>query len=480
MGKAKVSTTPSGLLVAGQWLDEGEWADVVDKYSGDTVAQVRHAATEHVARAVTEAAAVSAHAPPGPRQRSDILSGAATRLLAAHDTVIADYVAETGFTVADAEAELGRTAETLEVCAREALRLTGETVPVDAAPNGARRVCFTMRVPVGVVGAIAPFNAPLNTVAHKVGPAIAAGNPVVLKPAGPTPLSSIHLCTALLEAGLPGPYLSLVLGPGSTVGRQLVEDRRVRYFTFTGSTQVGLFVKQGSGIAKTHLELGGNCATIVCADADLALAADLIARGGYRKAGQVCTSVQRVLVVDGVAGELEARLADRVRVLALGDPHDHKTQVGPMISAVERSRAQRMVDHAVGLGARCVVGGDGDGALMSPTLLADVPDEADVMRDEIFAPVVALRRVPDLRAAVDVANATRYGLQAGVFTKDLDSALWAAEHLDVGGVMINDTSSYHADLMPYGGRKDSGYGLEGPSYAVHDMTDPRTIVVNRP
>lgn len=470
---------PAGLLIGGEWVDGAQRLVVRDKYSGEVAGEVVQATPDDVGRAVGEASAAAARAPLDPRRRSQILDGAADRLAAAREQVITDYVAETGFTLTDAETELARTMETLRLCAAEALRLSGEVVPVGAAPGGERRICFTMRVPVGVVGAIAPFNAPLNTVAHKVGPAIAAGNAVVLKPAASTPLSSVHLCSALLEAGLPGPYLSLVVGPGSTTGRRLVEDPRVRYFTFTGSTEVGLFVKQHSGIAKTHLELGGNCATIVCDDADLSRAADLIVRGGYRKAGQVCTSVQRVLVVDAVADELEGMLAERVKRLEVGDPHRQCTQVGPMISAGERDRAMRMVDQALHSGARCVAGGARNDTILEPTLLADVPDGADVMKEEIFAPVVAMRSVPDLKAAVAIANDTRYGLQAGIFTSDIDRALWAAEQLDVGGVMINDTSSYHADLMPYGGRRESGFGLEGPRYAVEDMTDPRTVVILR-
>lgn len=470
---------PAGLLIGGEWVDGEQRLFVHDKYGGDLAGEVVQAAPDDVRRAVGEACAAAARKPLDPRRRSAILEGAAERLDAAREQVIADYVAETGFTLTDAKTELSRTMETFRLCAAEALRLSGEVVPVGASPGGEGRICFTMRVPVGVVGAIAPFNAPLNTVAHKVGPALAAGNAVVLKPAASTPLSSIHLCTALLEAGLPGPYLSLVVGPGSTTGRCLVEDRRVRYFTFTGSTEVGLFVKQHSGIAKTHLELGGNCATIVCDDADLTRAADLIVRGGYRKAGQVCTSVQRVLVVDAVADQLEGMVADRVKSLQVGDPRRQGTQVGPMISVGERDRAMRMVDQALHSGARRVAGGGLTGAVLEPTLLADVPDEADVMKEEIFAPVVAMRTVRDLKAAVAIANDTRYGLQAGIFTRDIDRALWAAEHLDVGGVMINDTSSYHADLMPYGGRRESGFGLEGPRYAVEDMTDPRTVVIVR-
>jgi acyl-CoA reductase-like NAD-dependent aldehyde dehydrogenase len=472
-------TGPSGLLVGGHWLDEGEWMDVLDKFTRKPVRVIRQAQPDHVTRAVTCASEAVGGRPLDVRDRSEILQRAATVLLEDRATVMSDYVDETGFTAADASLELERAAEILRLSAQEALRSAGEVIPIGSAPGGAGRISYTIRRPVGVVVAIAPFNAPLSTVAHKIGPALAAGNSVVLKPALQTPLSAINLCRALLSAGLPGPYLSLLVGSGESVGQALVEDRRVRYFTFTGSTAVGLKVKQSSGIAKTHLELGGNCATIVCDDADLERAADLIVRGGYRKAGQVCTSVQRVLVMEKVAAELEEAIALRVKGLNVGDPHEAGTQVGPMISPDERVRAQSMVEQAVQVGARLLVGGGGSLATLEPTLLTDVPPEAVVMHDEIFAPVVAVRRVADLACAVELANDTRYGLQAGIFTKDLDRAFWAAERLEVGGVMINDTSSYHADLMPYGGMKDSGVGLEGPKYAIADMSIPSTIVINR-
>ena len=470
---------PSGLLVGGQWLDEGGWMDVLDKFTRKPVRAIRQAEPDHVTRAVTSAIAAVSSRPLDVRERSEILQRAASALLDERAAVTSDYVDETGFTAADASLELDRAAEIFRLSAQEALRSAGEVIPIESAPGGASRVSYTIRRPVGVVGAIAPFNAPLSTVAHKIGPALAAGNAVVLKPAAQTPLSAINLCRALLSAGLPQTYVSLLVGPGESVGQALVEDRRVRYFTFTGSTAIGLKIKQSSGIAKTHLELGGNCATIVCDDADLDRAADLIVRGGYRKAGQVCTSVQRVLVMEKAAAELEEAVALRVKNLVVGDPHDARTQVGPMISPGERVRAQSMVEQAVHAGSRLLVGGSSSLATLEPTLLTDVPLEAIVMHDEIFAPVVAMRRVADLAGAVELANGTRYGLQAGIFTKDLDRALWAAERLDVGGVMINDTSSYHADLMPYGGTKDSGFGLEGPKYAIADMSVPCTVVINR-
>lgn len=475
---AEGSAFPSGLLVDGAWRTGGETITVEDKFHGTPFATVARASRQDVADAVTAAASAARRAPLSPARRYEIIAAAARNLGQWRDQILASYVAETGFTIRDAETELARTAETMLSSAEEAKRLAGEVVPVAAAPGSENRLAFTLRVPVGVVGAIAPFNAPLNTVAHKIAPALAAGNGVVLKPATATPLCSAWLCQAFLEAGLPDGYLNLVVGPGAEVGEALVTDSRVRYFTFTGSSQVGLWVKQRSGIAKTHLELGSSSASIVCADADLDLVADLVTRAGFRKAGQVCTSVQRILVERPVADDLGERLRERIARLRVGDPASRETEVGPMIATAEAERAVAWVDEAVGMGARLLHGGERARNLLQPELVINAPPAARIMCDEIFAPVVALTPFDTLPNAVAMANGTRYGLQAGVFTRDIDRAFALAQQLEVGGVMINDTSSYHADLMPYGGVKESGYGVEGPRYAVQDMTDPRIIVLN--
>ncbi|MGH3319030.1 MAG: aldehyde dehydrogenase family protein [Streptosporangiaceae bacterium] len=467
----------TGLLVDGLWQTDAPELPVYDKYSSEPLRTVRRARVGDVDDAVAGAVAASHHPLP-PMRRYEILSGASGLLREHQDEIRAVYVAETGFTTADADGELVRAASTLRLCAEEALRIAGEEVPVAATPGSERRLAFTIRVPVGVVAAITPFNAPLNTVAHKIGPAIAAGNAVVLKPAGQTPLCAVALAQLLIDAGLPPGFLQLVCGPGASVGVALTEDTRVRFFTFTGSTAVGLSIKQRSGIAKTHLELGSNSASLVAADADLELVADLVARAGFRKAGQVCTSVQRLLVDGRVIDDLADLLTKRAASLRAGDPRDPGVGVGPLIATAEAERAQAWVEGATRRGATLLAGGERDGPVLSPTLLRDPPADSRVMTDEIFAPVVALVRVDGLDAAVDLVNAGDYGLQAGVFTRDIDAAFDAARRLRVGGVMINDTSSYHADAMPYGGVKDSGYGLEGPRYAVHDMTDPRIIVLN--
>ena len=467
----------TGVLIDGHWRAGGPEAPVLDKYTRDPVATIRHARPGDTTDAVT-AAARAAERPLPPMRRHEILSAASRLLLARAEGVKAAYVAETGFTMADADGELARAAATLRLSAEEAVRLAGEEVPVAAAPGSEGRLAFTIRVPVGVVGVIAPFNAPLNTVAHKIGPAIAAGNAVVLKPAEQTPLSAIALTEVLHEAGLPPGYLNLVCGPGEVAGAELVADRRVRFLTFTGSTAVGLLVKQRSGITKTHLELGANSASIVAADADLDLVADLVTRAGYRKAGQVCTSVQRLIADVRVVDDLAERLRARVGALRAGDPRDGAVQVGPMIAPEEAERARSWVTEAASSGATVLAGGERDGALLQPTVLRDPAAGTRIMNSEIFAPVVALVPAQSADAAIEMVNAGSYGLQAGVFTRDIDVAFDAARRLRVGGVMINDTSSYHADAMPYGGVKDSGYGLEGPRYAVSEMTDPRIVVLN--
>jgi acyl-CoA reductase-like NAD-dependent aldehyde dehydrogenase len=467
----------TGLLIDGRWRTSGAELLVTDKYTRQPVATVAQARPGDVEAAVAGAAAAAEHPMP-PARRHLILSEAARLLAARREEIREIYVTETGFTPADADTEIARAVATMELSAQESIRIAGEEVPVAATPGSEGRLAFTIRVPVGVVAAIAPFNAPLNTVVHKVGPALAAGNAVVLKPAGPTPLCSAALAQILLDAGLPPGFLQLVCGPGETVGAALVADRRVRFFTFTGSTAVGLAVKQRSGIAKTHLELGSNSASIVAADADLDLVVDLVSRAGFRKAGQVCTSVQRLFADSAVADDLAGRLAKRVAQLRAGDPWDPDVQVGPLIAPAEAERAQGWIRQAVAEGATVLAGGEREGAVLAPTLVRDPPRHSLIMTDEIFAPAVAIVPVGGLGEAIDAINAGQYGLQAGVFTRDLDAAFYAARRLRVGGVMINDTSSYHADAMPYGGVKNSGYGLEGPRYAAADMTDPRIIVLN--
>ncbi len=470
------SISRAGLYLDGRWLQGPATLSVHDKYTSRTVAEVVAASSADVAAAI-DGAARAAASPLLPAERARVLEAVAEQLENNAAEIVADYVAETGFTVTDAENELRRAVRIYRLSAGEAIRIAGEEVPLGAAPGGANRLAFTFRVPVGVVVAIAPFNAPLSTVAHKIGPAIAAGNAVVLKPAETTPLSAIHAISAFDSAGLAPGFLQLVCGSGRDLGDALVGDPRVRFYTFTGSTAVGLRIAQRAGLARTQLELGSNSASIVCADADVQLVADAVATAGFRKAGQVCTSVQRLLVHRSRVDELADALEERVLALRAGDPRDPRSSLGPMIDPRETERASSWVDEARP-SARRVVGGRRSGSMLSPTLLIEPDPHSRVLNQEIFAPVVSLVGIDDVDHGIAMINSGPYGLQSGVFTRDVDVAFRVARSLHVGGVMINDTSSYHADEMPYGGVKDSGHGQEGPRYAVQDMTEPRLVVLN--
>jgi len=449
---------------------------VADKYTLEPIREVSAAGPEDVAAAVGSAHEAASH-PLDPAVRQAVLLRAAQLLEDRSEHVVASYVAETGFTIADGRGELNRAVEVLRLCAAEAIRVAGEEIPVSATPGSENRLAFTMRIPVGAVAAIAPFNAPLSTVAHKIGPAIAAGNGVILKPAELTPLSSINLVAAFMDAGLPPGYLHLVPGSGRTTGMALVQDERIRFVTFTGSTTVGRVIKRESNLARTHLELGSNSASIVAADADLDLVTRLTARAGYRKAGQVCTSVQRLLVDRRIVDDLAERMSAAVSTLRAGDPRLNTSDIGPLISAAEAERVHEWIKGSQGENTR-IVGGERAGAVLQPTLVVSPGVQSRLLSEEAFGPVVVLTAVDSLEAAVEQINDGPYGLQSGVFTQDVDRAFHAAKRLAVGGVIINDTSSYHADAMPYGGVKASGHGVEGPRYAVHDMTDPRIVVLN--
>jgi acyl-CoA reductase-like NAD-dependent aldehyde dehydrogenase len=332
-------------------------------------------------------------------------------------------------------------------------------------------------VPLGVVLAITPFNSPLNTVAHKIAPGFAAGNAVILKPSTNTPLTACLLAEVLLEAGLPRGFLSVIHGSSQVAG-WLIDDARVRFIAFTGSTEVGRKIQQSAGLRRTQMELGSIACTILCDDARLDSALTKIVNAGYRKAGQVCTSVQLLLVHTAILDDVQSRLAALVSALPYGDPHDPKTVVGPLISEADAVRIDAWIEEAVAGGARRLAGGERRGAVVPPTLLAAIDDSMKVGACEIFGPVVCIVPYRTLDEAIARVNATPFGLATGVFTNRLDDALAAARRLEVGGVHINETSSSRVDMMPYGGSKDSGFGREGPRYAVHEMTEERMITIS--
>jgi succinate-semialdehyde dehydrogenase/glutarate-semialdehyde dehydrogenase len=411
---------------------------------------------------------------PGPFERGAILERAAALLEKRADELVQTMQMEAGFTVSDAGGEVRRCVQTLKLSAEEARRLAGEVIPLAGAPQQGGRLGFTLRVPLGVVLAITPFNSPLNTVAHKIAPAFAAGNAVILKPASATPLTAFRLAEVLLEAGLPKGFLSVLAG-GPQVADWLIADERVRFFAFTGSTDVGRSIQSRAGLRRTQMELGSIACTILCDDADLEKALPKVVNAGYRKAGQVCTSIQLLLVQRQVLSAVETRLATLVAELPYGDPMEEQTVVGPLIGEKEAIRVEGWVAEAVANGARQLAGGAREGAVLPPILLGSVEESMKVGCQEVFGPVVCIAPFDTLDQAIARVNATPYGLATGIFTNRLGDAFAAARRLEVGGVHVNETSSSRVDLMPYGGSKDSGFGREGPRYAVHEMTEERIV-----
>jgi succinate-semialdehyde dehydrogenase/glutarate-semialdehyde dehydrogenase len=450
---------------------------VVDKWTREGIGELPRA-TESDVEAALASSVAARREPWQPWERAIALSKTIDLLLQRREAMLKLMRRETGFTVVDVQDEFNRALVTLRLCAEEATRLGGEVVPLGASIGFESRIAFTIRVPIGVVLAITPFNAPLNTVCHKVGPALAGGNAVVLKPAQLTPLTAQALIDMLWEAGVPRDYLHVLHGSGQDVGLRLLRDSRVNFATFTGSTAVGLVVKRETGVRPVQLELGSVSATLVCEDANLDRVVADVQRAGFRKAGQVCTSVQTLYVHRSVHSLLLNRLASRVSELKAGDPAQATTQVGPLITAEAARRAKSLVDLALIDGATRTVGDEPHGSLYAPTLLDSVTPDMAVAREEIFAPVVSLIQFTDLDQVIDQMNSSVYGLQAGVYTASLAIALRAARGLEVGAVIVNGTSSTRADGMPYGGVKDSGFGREGPAYAIREMTIPRLVMLD--
>lgn len=474
MSEVSSKITDIRLLIGGEWQDSAEHADVLDKYSLMPYARTHIASREQVSAAVAAAQAAYVECGLTPHDRGAILDRAAAIIERDGEKFIEVVRTEAGFTLSDSQGELRRCIQTFRLSAEEARRLVGEMIPLEGAPQSAGRLGFTIPVPLGVVCAITPFNAPLNTVSHKVAPAIAAGNAVVVKPSSSTPQTANLIAAALMEAGLPSGMIAVIHG-GGTVAKWLIEEPAIRFFAFTGSTEVGRDIQQRAGLRRTQMELGSIAFTILAADANLDVALPKIVGAAYRKAGQVCTSIQNLLVERSCMAEVELRLTKLVAELAYGDPHDPKTQVGPVISVASATRIEGWIEQAMSRGAKRLNGGPLQGAVLPPTLLTNVDPSMDVTCNEIFGPVMSLIPFDTMEEAVERVNSTPYGLATGVFTNRIDSAFKAIRRLHVGGVHINETSSSRVDLMPYGGTKDSGFGREGPRYAVHEMSEMRMV-----
>ncbi len=464
-------------LIAGEWVaGEGAQLAIRDKYTLEAFAAVGEASAQQLRSAVDAAHAAFTSTHPSGHDRGTWLDQAAEILGTRQEEFIESMRREAGFTRSDAQGEVRRAIQTLRLSAEEARRLAGEVIPMGGVQGQGGRIAFTMRVPLGVVLAITPFNSPLNTVTHKLGPALAAGNAVILKPSLHTPLTACLLADVLVAAGVPRGFIGVVHGAGDAV-RLLQEDERIRFFAFTGSTEVGRIIQRQAGLRRTQMELGSIAFTVLCDDACLDAALPKVVNAAYRKAGQVCTSIQVLLVQRSIMAQVQARLQPLVQALPYGDPADPACVVGPVISEEAAHRIEAWIDEAVAGGARLLAGGRRHGAVVPPTLLADVRDDMRVGCSEVFGPVMSLVPFDTLEEAVARVNATPFGLAAGLFTNRLDNALAAARKLQVGGVHINETSSSRVDVMPYGGSKDSGFGREGPRYAVHEMTEERVISI---
>lgn len=463
--------------IAGNWITTKAVIEVNHPYTGEVFAtvpacgptevdQVLHAAEQGVATAATMSA----------NQRYTVLLKAAELLAARTEEFAQIIMQENGKTINDARLETVRAVEVLRMSAFEGSLLRGDSLPLDVAPNAADKIGLTLRVPCGIVVCICPFNFPLNLALHKVAPALAVGNAVIVKPASTTPLSAIKLVELLHEAGFTGNILQVITGAGSTVGNALVADSRPRKISFTGSKEVGLQLSRHAGIKKLSLELGSNCPLIVMPDADLAEVAQHVALGGYANNGQACTSLQRAIVHKSVYADFIEATTPVVAALPTGDPAGVATKVSTMITEAEATRVSDWLTAAETAGATIATGGERAGALLQPTLVTDVSASMQIATEEIFGPVVATMAVADLDEAIALANATPYGLSAGIFTNNVKDAWYFAKHMHSGSVHINSSPVWRADFMPFGGLKDSGIGKEGMRSTCLEMTEEKTVV----
>ncbi|PLR98929.1 aldehyde dehydrogenase [Bacillus sp. T33-2] len=459
-------------------METGNYRPLVNPYSGETIAEVADAGEEEVLLAI-EAAHRAAPIMAGMEafKRAEILERVAGFMKEEREACARLIATEAAKPIKVARAEVERTIMTYTFAAHEARRIHGETVPLDAAPGGEGRVAYTVKEPLGVIAAITPFNFPMNLVAHKVGPAIAAGNTVVLKPASQTPLSAYKIAEYFHRAGLPDGALNVVTGSGKTIGDMLTSDDRVKKVTFTGSPAVGKYIRERSGLKRVTLELGSNSAVVIDHDTDLTKCIPRVVAGAFAYQGQVCISVQRIFVHESLFEQFVSGLKQETEKLVIGDPLDEHTDVSAMITPGDVSRAKSWVDSAVANGAELIIGGAAEGPVLKPTILLNASPEDKVSCEEIFAPVVHINSFSDFDEALQEVNKSQFGLQAGVYTNDLNKALRAAKKLHVGGVMINDIPTFRVDHMPYGGVKMSGTGREGIKYAIEEMTELKLVSI---
>jgi glyceraldehyde-3-phosphate dehydrogenase (NADP+) len=426
-------------------------------------------AIEAAKEGVKIAAALPTH------KRIEILNKAADWIEAHKEDYAQTISLEGSKTITEARKEAARCVQTLRISAEEARRIDGETITFDQMPGSENRMGYYYRFPIGLIAAITPFNDPLNLVAHKIGPAIASGNAIIVKPATVTPLSAIKLAEAFEQAGLPPKVLSIITGHGSEIGDALITHPDVRMISFTGGLQVGQDIMRKAGLKKINMELGSNSPAIVLKDANLDEAVESTVSGAFWAAGQNCLSVQRIYIEEQVFEEFKNKFVKRTKQYRVGDKRSESTDMGPLITEKEAKRVEEWVNEAVAKGAVLLCGGERDQAFYMPTVLTNLPLNCALAKEEVFGPVVTLFSVSDMQAAIRESNSVNYGLQAGIFTRDLDKAFQMIRSLEVGGVMINDSSDYRIDAMPFGGVKGSGLGREGVKFSIHEMTEPRVV-----
>lgn len=467
------------MYIRGMWVERENMIDVRDPQD-DSLIDLVPAATPQDVEVAVEAAKDGAMIAASMRthQRMSILHKTADYIRTHCEEYAVTIAREGSKTIREARREVQRAIQTLELSAEEARRLHGEVIPFDQSPAGEKRVGYYYRFPIGIVVAITPFNDPLNLVAHKVGPAIATGNAVIVKPSMETPLSALMLAKAFSEAGLPPKVLSVITGHAEDIGDRLVTHPAVRGVSFTGGLATGERISKQAGLKKLSMELGSNSPVIVLSDADLDKAVESTVQGAFGAAGQNCLGVQRVFIEQSIYGAFVEQFTRRTRTLVVGDKLSEETDIGPLISEKEAIRVESWVDEAVSMGAVIETGGQRDGAFYQPTVLTNVPLHCKVVREEVFGPVVSLFSVSGLEEALDLANGVDYGLQAGIFTQNIDRAYAAIQRLQVGGVMINDSSDFRVDAMPFGGVKGSGIGREGVQFSIREFSELKVVCFN--
>lgn len=468
--------TSQKMFLAGNWVKGERFIEVRDPQDNSIIDTVPAASKDDMLNCIEEAKEGAKIAASLPVHKRMAIINAAANYIEAHTEKYARTIAREGSkTIREATKEVGRCVQTLRISAEEARRIHGETLPFDQMPGSENRVGYYYRFPIGIIGAITPFNDPLNLVAHKIGPAIASGNAIIVKPATVTPLSALLLAEAFEQAGLPSGVLSVITGYGSEIGDVLVKHPAVRMITFTGGLDAGEEIARKAGLKKISMELGSNSPVIVLEDADIKEAIESTVSGAFWAAGQNCLGVQRVYIQERIFNEFQKAFVDRTEQYNVGDKQSEQTDMGPLITEKDAVRVEKLVNEAIDKGAVLLTGGERNGAFYSPTVLTDVPEDCTIAKEEIFGPVVLLYSVSCLDEAIRQSNDVNYGLQAGIFTKNIEKAHKAIALMDVGGIMINDSSDYRIDAMPFGGVKKSGLGREGIKFSIQEMTEPKVV-----